>query len=65
MNDAQIDDLKSFFRTEMRMIAVEVMQELRSEMNAGFVSIADIITGHNDQLDNHEGRIGRLEQRSA
>lgn len=41
------------------------MKELREDTNSGFASIADYISGNNDQLANHEQRIGKLEQKTA
>lgn len=39
------------------------IDKLEHNMNDGFATIGDIITAHNDQLDNHENRLRLLERR--
>jgi hypothetical protein len=59
MTDEQINDLKDFFLTALD----NAIEEVRAEMHAGFQMIAEIIDRHNDQLDDHDKRIGKLESK--
>jgi hypothetical protein len=77
VNDYQIDDLKQFISASIRNEIKEQLQQLEvvlskrlnslsKEMRDGFAGVGDAIEAHakdgDEQLANHEDRIGNLEQ---
>lgn len=79
MSDAQLDDLKQFItatvsqsETNIKRGTVIELNSLRHELSEfkvetreNFAYIADLLTRHNDALDNHEARISKLESKAA
>ncbi len=76
MNDAQLDDLKQYIsaaisqseaniKSELMHNFVGMIEALRNDMNNGFAAIAQIFTGLNDTVDDHEDRLTNLEQQPA
>lgn len=62
MDSAQLlEDIKQLLRAEISQSEQRIIEGLRSEMHEGFQGIAEIITEHNNQLDNHEERLTVLE----
>lgn len=79
MNDEQLDDLKGYIATtmsqteqrlreelggEMRELRTE-MSDLRTEMREGFAGVAEALEPIHSNLDDHETRLGRLEESAA
>ncbi|MDB5182868.1 MAG: hypothetical protein JWO47_652 [Candidatus Saccharibacteria bacterium] len=77
--DTRLDDIKQIFKAELSQteqnIRAEIQEvkdellteikDLRTEMHEGFEGIADIISTHNDQLDDHETRLTKLMPKAA
>jgi hypothetical protein len=75
-NGQLIDDIKQLLKAELSQTEERIVTQLRTEikesadglrkeMHEGFEGIADIVSSHNDQLDDHETRLTRLEQKAA
>lgn len=71
MDNDQIQDLKQFItatvsQTEQRLGELmdnleNKVEDMRQEMQEGFAGVGDAISGANDQLEDHEQRITKLE----
>jgi len=63
--DVRLSQTEERIVTQVRAEIKESADELRTEMHEGFEGIADILTTHNDQLDDHEERLTKLEPKTA
>jgi len=76
MDETQLDDLKQFITATVGQAEARITTELRAdfrseigglreEMREGFASIGDTMSHQNDQLDDHETRLTKLESKPA
>lgn len=67
-NDQLLDELKQYMNgrlSQTEQYIHEEIKELRTEVHEGFASIGDIVTAHNEQIDDLEIRTTKLEPKTA